>query len=57
MLPITNEIVEMIIAGATATEIKQQAVREGMQTLRMAGLAKVREGLTTLDEVIKHTSI
>jgi len=57
VLPITNEIAEMIIAGATATEIKQQAVREGMQTLRMAGLAKVREGLTTLDEVIKHTSI
>lgn len=57
VLPITSEISEMIIAGATATEIKQKAIRDGMQTLRMAGMAQVRAGCTTLDEVMKHTSI
>ncbi|HER20428.1 MAG TPA: type II secretion system protein GspE, partial [Chromatiales bacterium] len=57
LLPITSDIQEMIIAGATATEIKQRAIRDGMQTLRMTGMNKVRLGLTTLDEIIKHTTM
>lgn len=56
VLPITTEISDMVIAGATATEIKQRAIRDGMQTLRVTGLAKVRAGLTTLDEIIKFIS-
>lgn len=57
VLQVSNEISEMIIGGATATEIKQRAIREGMQTLRAAGMARVRAGITTLEEVIKHTTL
>lgn len=57
VLPITNHISDMIISGATATEIKQRAIQDGMQTLRAAGMVRVRAGITTLEEVIKHTSL
>lgn len=57
VLPVTNEIAEMIIQGSTASEIKQQAIRDGMKTLRMAGMQKVKEGKTTLEEVMKQTTV
>jgi type IV pilus assembly protein PilB len=36
-------------------EIQKKALEEGMLTLRMSGLQKVRDGVTTLDEVLKET--
>ncbi|MDR0788089.1 MAG: type IV-A pilus assembly ATPase PilB [Gemmatimonadota bacterium] len=46
----------MVLAGAAATDIRDQAVREGMITLRLDGLRKVEQGLTTLDEVLRETA-
>lgn len=51
------EVEQMILEGRTSSEIKQQAIREGMKTLRAAGLKKVEEGLTTLEEVMKETTL
>ena len=46
---------EQIINGASVTEMRKQAVTEGMTTLRMSGLNKVAEGVTTLEEVVRET--
>jgi type IV pilus assembly protein PilB len=46
----------MILQGASTAELQQQAIGEGMLTLRMDGMLKVRKGITTLEEVIKETA-
>ena len=46
---------ELILKGASAMEIKREAVKLGMSTLRMSALQKVRGGLTTVDETIRVT--
>ena len=43
------------MVGATAVEIKKKALEEGMLTLRMSGLEKVRQGITSLEEVLRET--
>ncbi|RMF94289.1 MAG: type IV-A pilus assembly ATPase PilB [Nitrospinota bacterium] len=55
VLPVSDEIKELILEGATSLEIKREAVRLGMSTLRRSGLLKVREGVTSLEEVLKVT--
>jgi type IV pilus assembly protein PilB len=54
-MPITETTRELILQGASTTEIKVAAVEEGMLTLRMSGLEKVRQGETTLEEVVRVT--
>ena len=46
---------ELILKGASAMELKREAVKLGMSTLRMSALQKVRQGLTTVDETIRVT--
>jgi type IV pilus assembly protein PilB len=55
VMPITDEIKELILAGASSMEIKREAIRLGMDTLRMAGLNKLKEGVTTINEVARTT--
>ncbi|MBI3610950.1 MAG: type IV-A pilus assembly ATPase PilB [Nitrospirae bacterium] len=55
VMPIGEEVRELILQGASADEIKKRAIGTGMKTLRMSGLAKVQEGLTTLEEVVDST--
>src|SRR5581483_832823 len=50
-----EELKELILKGASAMELKREAVKLGMSTLRMSALQKVREGLTTIDETIRVT--
>jgi type IV pilus assembly protein PilB len=50
-----EELKEMILKAASAMELKREAVKLGMSTLRMSALQKVREGLTTVDETIRVT--
>jgi type IV pilus assembly protein PilB len=54
-MEITEIIQELILVGASAREIKRKAVEEGMLTLRSSGLAKIKAGITTLDEVLRET--
>ncbi len=56
VLPVTESIRRLIIKRASASVIKNQAIQEGMKTLRMAGLDKARDGITTLEEVFRITS-
>jgi type IV pilus assembly protein PilB len=55
-LPVSETIRRLVIKRASASVLKNQAVSEGMQTLRMIGLEKAKEGVTTLDEVMRVTS-
>lgn len=55
LLFITEGIRRLIIQKATASEIKNYAIKEGFRTMREEGLLKVAKGLTTLDEVIRVT--
>ncbi|MDH4163181.1 MAG: ATPase, T2SS/T4P/T4SS family [Nitrospirota bacterium] len=55
VMPIKDEIKELVLQGASVLEIKKKAVELGMKTLRMNGLIKIKEGMTSLDEVLENT--
>jgi len=44
------------LRGDSAADLKDRAVAEGMLTLRMDGLEKIKQGVTTLEEVVKETA-
>jgi len=55
VMPISEEIRDLILAGASSSEIKNKACELGMQTLRQAGLAKMASGATTMEEILRVT--
>lgn len=55
VMSVRTEIKELILRGGAATEIKKLAVRLGMKTLRMSGLIKIKEGITSIEEVLRVT--
>lgn len=55
VMPVKEELRELILQGASADEIKKKAIALGMKTLRMSGLSKVKEGMTTIEEVLDST--
>ncbi len=55
VMPVGDSLRELILQGATADELKRKAIELGMKTLRMAGLQKIKEGMTTLEEVVGST--
>ena len=54
-MDITDELRELVLVGASGLELRRKAIEEGMLTLRMSGLRKVKEGLTTIEEVARET--
>jgi type IV pilus assembly protein PilB len=55
VMPICEELRQLILTGATALDIKRAAIRLGMTTLRKSGLARLKEGVTTLEEILRTT--
>jgi len=55
VLPVTERIKEMIMKGGTSGEIREAAQAEGMLTLKQAGLKKVKEGITSLEDAMELT--
>jgi type IV pilus assembly protein PilB len=55
VMEVDDEIRELILIGASAVELKKKAIERGMITLRRSGLTKVKEGVTTLEEVARET--
>ena len=55
-MPITEEIQRLILADSSELEIAVQAKREGVRSLRQAGLHKVKMGMTSLEEVLAVTN-
>ena len=52
-LRVTESIQKMILNKASANEIRETAMREGMNTLRQDGLMKVKQGLTSMEELLR----
>jgi type IV pilus assembly protein PilB len=56
VMPISEETQRLILANGSAIDLAQQADKEGVRDLRKSGLAKVRAGATTLEEIISVTN-
>ncbi len=55
VMNIDDDIRDLILAGGTAVDIKKKAIENGMITLRRSGLVKIKEGITTVEEVVRET--
>ena len=55
VMEVTDELRELILIGASTLEIRRKAIEEGMITLRGSGLRKIKDGVTTLEEVLRET--
>ena len=56
VMPISEEIGRLIMTGGNAMDIADQARREGVRDLRQSGLLKVKQGITSLEEVLACTN-
>ena len=56
IMVMTDELREFVLNGASTLELKREAVRQGMKTLRMSALSKLAEGQTSVDEVVRSTA-
>ncbi len=57
LMEITDEVAKAINANVPEDQLRKTAIQEGMNTLRDAGLTKIREGLTSAEEILKRTTI
>ncbi len=55
VMTIDDEMRDMILAGGTAIDIKRKAAENGMISLRRSGLIKIKDGITTIEEVVRET--
>jgi type IV pilus assembly protein PilB len=57
VMPVSEAIQRLIMSGAGEMDLAEQAAREGVRNLRESGLLKVKQGLTSLDEVLSTTNV
>jgi type IV pilus assembly protein PilB len=55
VMEVSEELRELILVGASGLELRRKAIDEGMITLRASGLRKVKDGLTSIEEVVRET--
>jgi len=56
VMPMSDEIKELVLTGASAAELKREAIRLGMKTMRQAGITKLLQGVTTIEEIVRVTA-
>jgi len=56
VMAMTPELRRLVLRGASNADLQDQAVKDGMLTLRTDGMLKVKKGITTLEEVVKETA-
>lgn len=56
VMPMHEQIRELVLLGASAAEIKKESIRLGMLTLRRSGINKMMQGMTTVEEVIRASA-
>ncbi|MGH7699676.1 MAG: type IV-A pilus assembly ATPase PilB [Gemmatimonadales bacterium] len=56
VMAMSSPLRRMVLKGASTEELREEAVKEGMLTLRMDGMVKIKRGVTTLEEVVKETA-
>ena len=57
LMVITDRLAEVISGGVSEDQLRKIAIQEGMVTLRDAGLEKIRQGVTSIEEVLKRTAV
>jgi type IV pilus assembly protein PilB len=55
VMPFFDELKELVLQGASAAELKVEMIRAGVNTLRLAGIGKILEGVTTPEEILRCT--
>jgi type IV pilus assembly protein PilB len=55
VMPVTDTLRELILVGASGLELRRKALEEGMISLRASGLQKIKDGITTVEEVLRET--
>jgi type IV pilus assembly protein PilB len=55
-MPMLEELRELVLNGANTAEIKRESMRLGIKTMRQSGLTKVKEGVTSFEEVLRVTA-
>lgn len=55
VMPMKDEMNDLVLNGASSSELKGEAIRSGMSTLRQSGIKKIAEGVTTIEEVTRVT--
>ncbi len=55
VMEVDDEVKELILVGASGLELRKKAIEDGMITLRQSGLRKVKDGVTTIEEVLRET--
>lgn len=56
VMPVNENVKELILKGASSTDLKKEAIKSGLSTLRKSALNKMKQGLTTVEEVLRITS-
>ena len=56
VMELNDELKEFILSGASALEIKREGIRQGMRTLRQSALQKLKQGVTSIEEVVRNTT-
>ncbi|MGB5295074.1 MAG: type IV-A pilus assembly ATPase PilB [Thermoanaerobaculia bacterium] len=57
VMDVDEDVRELILSGGSANELRQQSLSNGMISLRASGLEKIRDGVTTIEEVMRETVI
>ena len=57
VMPLSNNLKSLISQNCDIDQLRQQGIKEGMQTLRLSGAQKVAAGLTTIEEVLRVTPV
>lgn len=55
VMPLTDPLRDLVFSGSGAKAIREKALEEGMVTLRRSGLEKIKQGITTIEEVLRET--
>jgi len=55
VMPFSDSIKELVLNGASSSELKRAAIKEGMKSLRMSGVTKIGEGTTSVEEIMRVT--
>lgn len=55
VMPVTDELKELVLSRSSNFDLKKKAISRGMKTLRRAGIMKIKEGMTTIEEVLRTT--
>ena len=55
-MPMYEQVRELVLLGASTTEIKRESIRLGMLTLRRSGINKLKAGVTSVEEVLRSSA-